>query len=202
MRKVIVLSFISLDGVMQAPGGPEEDVDGAFSHGGWVVGYWDAVLDEVMGAQMGRPFDLLLGRRTYDIFAAAWPIIDAASPINSCVKYVATSRPLPPETDVWKNSVRLEGNVAASVAELKKGDGPELQVHGSGGLIQTLLAADLVDELWLKIFPVTLGNGKRLFADGTMAAGWELIDSKTSANGVVIASFRRAGDIKTGSFAP
>jgi dihydrofolate reductase len=202
MRKIIVLSFISLDGVMQAPGGPEEDADGAFSHGGWSVGYWDAVMDEVMEAQMGRPFDLLLGRRTYDIFAAAWPTIDAASTINSCVKYVATSRALPPETEIWKNSVALEGDIATRITALKKGEGPELQVHGSGGLIQTLLKADLVDELWLKIFPVTLGIGKRLFAEGTMAAGWELIESKTSTNGVIVASYRRAGEVKKGSFAP
>ncbi len=200
MRKIIVLSFVSMDGVMQAPGGPQEDVEGAFPHGGWAVGYWDAVLDEVMGAQMGLPFDLLLGRRTYDIFAASWPTLDPASPINRCVKYVATSRPLPAETEVWKNSVSLDGDLPARIAALKSGEGPDLQVHGSGMLIQTLLKADLVDELWLKTFPATVGTGKRLFAAGTLAAGWELTECRSSPAGVIVASYRRAGAVKKGTF--
>src|SRR5262245_15609145 len=199
MRKINVLTFMTMDGVMQAPGGPEEDTSGGFRHGGWSVGYFDDAVGQEMGKQMGHKFDLLLGRRTYEIFASYWPKVNDAigAPINNATKYVATNRPL--GTD-W-NTVRLEGDVVAAIRKLKEGSGPELQVHGSGSLIQTLLANDLVDELWLKIFPVTLGSGRRLFAEGTTAAGFELYESSVSPSGVIIAKYRRAGDVKSGSFA-
>jgi len=202
MRKVVVLTFVSLDGVMQAPGGPEEDPAGGFTLGGWSVPYWDDTLAQTMGVQMGGPFELLLGRRTYDVFAAAWPQMDADSPINSVRKYVATHRPLPTETKIWKNSVALSDDVAGAVRRLKGGDGPDLQVHGSSELIQILLGSDLVDELWVKIYPVTLGAGKRLFGAGARPAGWELTDAKIAPSGVLVANYRRAGAVKTGSFAP
>ena len=202
MRKLIVLSFVSLDGVMQAPGGPEEDVSGGFDQGGWSVGYWDEVLAKTMGTQMGHEFHLLLGRRTYDVFEAAWPKIDPSSAINWTRKYVVTHRPVPAETEIWKNVVRVDGDVSEKIRQLKQESGPELQVHGSGHLIQTLLQHDLADELWLKIYPVTLGQGKRLFGDGAAAAGWELVHSEVAPSGVIVASYRRAGAIKKGSFAP
>ena len=200
MRKVYVLTFVSLDGVMQGPGGPEEDTRGGFTRGGWTFGYFDEALGEEMTREMGHDFDLLLGRRTYDIFASYWPHQQGpeAAPINNATKYVATHRPLPRE---WQRSVRLEGDVVRAVRDLKHGTGPELQVHGSGALIQTLLANDLVDELWLKIFPVTIGSGRRLFEDGTMYAGFRLIESRTTPSGVIIAKYARAGDVKSGSFA-
>ena len=203
MRKLIVLSFISLDGVMQAPGGPDEDPTGNFSYGGWSVGYFDDFLGKVMDKQMGHGFDLLLGRKTYDIFAAYWPYISPdvepiAGAINNSTKYVA-SRALK-KLD-WSNSVLIEGDVVRGVEKLKQQDGPEIQVHGSGNLIQTLLRHDLVDELWLKIFPLTLGRGKRLFAVGTVPAAFRLIKCEVSPSGVLIAGYERAGDIVPGSFA-
>lgn len=201
MRKLVVLSFISLDGVMQAPGGPEEDTSSDFQYGGWTVPYWDEFSGDIMGEQMGMPFDLLLGRKTYDIFAAYWPKQDPASlatvPFSKATKYVV-SRHQPELT--WEKSVLIEGDIAVKLKELKGQDGPMLQVHGSGDLIQTLLKNDLVDELWLKIFPVTLGKGKHLFAEGTMPAAFELTESKTSPRGVIFASYKRSGAVKTGSF--
>lgn len=200
MRKIIVLSFVSLDGVMQAPGGPEEDTSGGFKYGGWTVPYWDEFSGEVMDEQIGVPADLLLGRKTYDIFAAYWPKQKGAiaDPFNKAIKYVVSNHQ-PKLT--WENSVLIEGDVIAKLKELKGRDGPMLQVHGSSDLIQTLLKNDLVDELWLKIFPVTLGKGKRLFAEGTIPAAFELMESKTSPSGIIIANYKRAGDVKTGSFA-
>ena len=202
MRKVIVSTFLSLDGVMQAPGGPEEDPTDGFAQGGWTVPHWDDALDERMSELMGKPFDLLLGRKTYEIFAAYWPHAGEDNPIaqtlNSARKHVA-SRTL--ESVDWQNSTLLEGDVPAAVAGLKEEDGPELQVHGSADLIQTLLEHDLVDELSLLIFPVVLGGGKRLFAGGTVPAGLELVDSMVSATGVIMARYRRAGDVQVGSFA-
>jgi dihydrofolate reductase len=201
MRKLIVLSFITLDGVMQAPGGPGEDDSGGFKHGGWSVGYFDDFLGDVMTEQMGHPLDLLLGRRTYDIFAAYWPRVGEDDPagrvINRAKKYVASHRPV--NTD-WKTTVPINGDVAEKIKQLKKEDGPEIQVHGSGNLIQTLLKNDLVDEFWLKTFPVVLGPGKRLFAEGTMPAGFTLKDSKVSPSGVVVSSYAPAGAVKAGSF--
>lgn len=201
MRKLVVLTFVSLDGVMQAPGGPEEDTSGGFRYGGWTFPYFDEFAGNEMDKQMGVPFDLLLGRKTYDIFAAYWPTQGPSSvsiPFNKATKYVV-SNSSPKLT--WEKSVLIEGDVVAKLKELKQQDGPMLQVHGSGNLIQTLLKNDLVDELWLKIFPVTLGKGKRLFADGTIPAAFELMESKTSPSGVIFANYKRDGDVKTGSFA-
>ena len=203
MRKLVVLSFITLDGVMQAPGGPEEDPTGGFKHGGWVAGYFDDFLGKVMVEQMSRPFDLLLGRKTYEIFAAHWPYVKTkedpiAAGINNAKKYVA-SRTLT-KLD-WRNSELIKGDVAKEVKKLKEQDGPEIQVHGSGALIQTLLKHDLVDELWLKIFPITLGSGKRLFAEGTIPVEFKLLESAISPSGIIVATYVRSGEVKTGSFA-
>ncbi len=202
MRKLVVLTFISLDGVMQAPGGPKEDTSGDFKYGGWTFPYFDESAGKVMGKQMGHKFDLLLGRKTYDIFAGYWPNAKGdkqiADVLNNAKKYVA-SRTL--KKVEWKNSELLKGDVAQAVRKIKEQDGPEIQVHGSGNFIQTLLKNDLVDELWLKIFPVTLGNGKRLFAEGTIPAAFKLVESSVTPSGVIIASYARAGEVKTGSFA-
>lgn len=200
MRKVVVLSFISLDGVMQAPGGPEEDTSGGFQYGGWTVPYFDEFSGNLMGEQMSMPFDLLLGRKTYDIFAGYWPkqkdsLIGTV--FDDATKYVVSHEPFAPD---WRNTVIFEGNVVAKLKDLKNTEGPILQVHGSGDMVQTLLQNDLVDELWLKIFPVTLGKGKRLFAEGTMPAAFELLETKTSPSGVIFANYKRSGDVKTGSF--
>lgn len=196
MRKIIVLSFITLDGIMQAPGGPGEDPSGNFKYEGWVAGYWDDVLSRTMDEQMGRPFDLLLGRRTYDIFAGYWPKIPDSS-INQATKYVVTHRPL---TQNWEKSIQISGDVVAKIINLKEDNGPEIQVHGSSNLIQTLLKHNLIDELWLKIFPVTLGKGKRLFGEGAIPAAFTLFHNETSPNGILIANFKHAGEVKTGSF--
>ncbi|MGH3042603.1 MAG: dihydrofolate reductase family protein [Gaiellaceae bacterium] len=200
MRPLVVSTFITLDGVMQAPGGPEEDPTGGFTHGGWSAGYWDEAMGQRMGEVMGRPFDLLLGRKTYEIFAAHWPHVDepGAEQLNSARKYVA-SRTL--DSVEWNNSTLLEGDAAEAIAKLKQEDGPEIQVHGSWNLIQTLLEHDLVDEFRLMIFPVVLGTGKRLFADGAVPAGLGLAESATSATGVLMATYKREGDIRYGSFA-
>jgi dihydrofolate reductase len=202
MRKLIVLSFITLDGVIQAPGGPEEDPTGGFKHEGWIVGYIDDFLGRVLDKQISKPFDLLLGRKTYEIFAAHWPYVNTsedpfAARFNNAKKYVASKTLTKLD---WSNSELIKGDVANEVKKLKEQDGPEIQVYGSGNLIQTLLKQDLVDELWLKIFPVTLGIGKRLFAEGTNPAGFRLLLSEISPSGVIIASYERAGEVKTGSF--
>ncbi|VVB62426.1 Uncharacterised protein [uncultured archaeon] len=205
MRKLNVLTFITLDGVMQAPGGPQEDTTGGFKYGGWVAGYWDDILGVVMGQQMAGPFDLLLGRKTYEIFAAYWPYVKSDDPdgpiagkLNSAKKYVASTTL---EKLDWNNSTLIKDDIVKEIKNLKQQNGPELQVHGSGNLIQTLLKHDLVDEFHLKIFPITLGTGKRLFSDGTIPAGFKLVDSKTSTTGVIVATYERAGKVKTGSFA-
>ncbi len=200
MRKIIVITFVSLDGVMQAPGGPNEDISSGFKYGGWTAPYFDDFSGKVMGEQMSlERSELLLGRKTYEIFAGYWPHHAAGWPgINEVKKYVAShdsSHKLG-----WENSVLLSGNVAGKVKKLKSEDGPDLHVWGSGNLIQTLLKHDLVDELWLKIFPVTLGPGKRLFAEGTIPAAFTLTDSKVSPLGVIVANYKRAGEVKTGSF--
>lgn len=202
MRKVIVLSFITLDGVMQAPGGPKEDTSGGFKYGGWTVPYFDEFTGKIMGEQISGDFDLLLGRVTYDIFAGYWPHQDEkassiAGPFNRAKKYVASRSDRKLE---WENSVLLSGDAAEAVKKLKSEDGPPLHVHGSGNFIQTLLKHDLVDELWLKTFPLTLGQGKKLFAEGTIPAAFTLRDSKISPKGIIIANYERAGEVKTGSF--
>lgn len=187
---------------MQAPGAPREDTSGNFEHGGWTVPYFDDFLGKVMLEQMKEPFDLLLGRRTYEIFASYWPHQDnATNPIaggiNKARKYVVSRQDIRFE---WSNSFLLSGNVPEEIRKLKEQDGPELQVHGSGSLIQTLLKHDLVDELWLKTFPVTIGHGKRLFAEGTLPAGFKLQESNASPKGVVVSSYKREGQVETGSF--
>ncbi len=198
MKKIIVLTFVSLDGVMQAPGGPDEDSSSDFKLGGWTVPYFDEFLGKVMGEQMGKPFDLLLGRKTFEIFASYWPQHEDEWPgINSITKYVASNTLRSHE---WSNSVFLKGSAAESVKKLKAQEGLDLQVHGSAAFLQTLIAEDLVDEFWLKIFPVTLGTGKRLFDSGTIPAAFKLVDSAASPSGVIVANFKRAGEVKTGSF--
>jgi dihydrofolate reductase len=200
MRTLIVSTFLTLDGVMQAPGGPGEDDSGGFAYGGWSVNYWDERMGQVMGEAMSKPFDLVLGRTTYDIFAAYWPHAPeeaGSKPLNEATKYVA-SRGRP--TLEWSNSVLIEGDAAEGLAALKKEDGPELQVHGSANLIQTLLRNNLVDEYRLWVFPVVIGSGKRLFADGTIPSGLKLVDSKVSSTGVVIGTYEPAGEIPIGSF--
>ncbi|HEY3421000.1 MAG TPA: dihydrofolate reductase family protein [Methanomassiliicoccales archaeon] len=198
MRKIAVLTFVSIDGVMQAPGGPEEDVSDGFKYGGWTVPYFDEYVGKVMSEQMRRPFDLLLGRKTYDIFASYWPYHKEGDlGINQATKYVASRRPL---NFTWERSIQLSGDTVKAILALKAQDGPELQVHGSSNLIQTLLKNDLVDELRLKIFPLTLGPGKRLFAEGTIPAAFKLTDSQVSPKGVIIANYQRAGEVETGSF--
>lgn len=201
MRKIVVLTFLSLDGVMQAPGGPEEDTSGGFKYGGWTAPYFDDFSGEVMGEQLGMPFDLLLGRKTYDIFAGYWPKQEdhpIGVAFDNATKYVVSHEPFTPD---WKNTVVLHGDVVAKLKDLKNTEGPMLQVHGSSDMIQTLLKNDLVDELWLKIFPVTLGKGKRLFGEGTIPAAFILTSSKTSPSGVIVANYQRAGDVETGSLA-
>jgi dihydrofolate reductase len=201
MRKLAVSTFLTLDGVMQSPGAPEEDPSGGFTHGGWSVKYWDDLMGQVMGRAMSEPFDLLLGRRTYEIFAAYWPHatdVPGAAELNKARKHVA-SRTL--KRVEWNNSTLIRGDVPTYVADLKKQDGPEIQVHGSGGLIQTLLKHDLIDEFRLWIFPLVLGDGKRLFADGATPAGLKLVDTKTSSTGVMMGTYARAGAIAYGSFA-
>jgi dihydrofolate reductase len=201
MRKLIVSTFLTLDGVMQAPGGPEEDDSGGFTHGGWSVNYWDDKMAQVMGEAMSVPFDLVLGRKTYDIFAAHWPHAseeDGAGPLNDATKFVASRSH---RTLDWGPSVLIEGDAAEGIAALKHGDGPELQVHGSGNLIQTLLRNNLVDEFRLWVFPVVIGSGKRLFSDGAIPSGLKLIDTTVSTTGVVIGTYEPAGELVEGSFA-
>lgn len=199
MRKLIVVLFITLDGVIQAPGGSEEDTLEGFEYGGWMGPYMDDFLGKVMEEQMSlKRSELLLGRKTYKIFAGYWPHHAAGWPgINEVKKYVA-SHDSSLKLD-WENSVLLSGNVAEKVKKLKCEDGPDLHVWGSANLIQTLLKHDLVDELWLKYFPITLGPGKRLFAEGTIPAAFKLTDSKVSPLGVIVANYKRAGEVKTGS---
>jgi len=202
MRHVVAATFLSLDGVMQAPGGPEEDAAGGFRHGGWTVPYWDEAMGEVMDKAFDEDFDLLLGRRTYDIFAAHWPHYGDDDPVaakfNACTKYVATSSP---KTLNWQNSVALHGDVAAEVAALKRKEGRKLLLQGSSELIQTLLAKDLIDECSLLVFPVVLGKGKRLFGKGAIPAAFRLVESKVSGTGVIMATYCRGGAVTTGSFA-
>jgi dihydrofolate reductase len=198
MRKVIVLTFVSLDGVMQAPGGPQEDTDGGFKYGGWVVPHFDERLGAIMNEQMTTPRDLLLGRRTYEIFASYWPAHEREWPgINSATKYVVSDTRSEP---LWDNTVFIKGNVVEELRRLKQQDGPDLQVYGSSQLLQTLFKHDLVDTLWLKIFPITLSTGKRLFGEGTIPAGFQLTHAEPTPSGVIVASYERAGEVKTGLF--
>lgn len=211
MRKLIASAFISLDGVIQAPGGPQEDPAGGFRHEGWAVPLWDAATEAAMGELFAQPMDLVLGRRTYDIFAAHWPYVemdpaagsfeklnaDIATMFNGITKYVATHAP---ETLTWQNSEWLGADPATRLAEIKAGEGPPLLVQGSSVLTQQLLAADLLDEIRLLIYPLVLGPGKRFFGDGTLPGTFKLAGSTTSPNGVLIARYERAGEVATGSF--
>ena len=200
MRKLIVNTFVSLDGVMQAPGGPEEDPSDGFEQGGWSFGYWDEQMGEAMGEFMGKPFDLVLGRKTYEIFAAHWPHSqeDGAAELNGATKHVASTTLS--QLD-WENSHLIEGDVVAGLRALKEQDGPELQVHGSATLLQTLIGAGVVDEFRVWVFPLVLGKGKRLFGDGTVPEGLELVDAKVSSTGVIMTAYRTGAEIKAGSFA-
>ena len=201
MRELIVSTFLTLDGVMQAPGGPEEDPESGFEHGGWSAGYWDDGTERMMGETMGKPFELVLGRKTYEIFAAFWPTSDdpGADVLNNATKHVASTTL---KDLAWQNSKLIEGDVPEGIRVLKQQDGPELQVHGSANLIQTLLEHGLVDEFRLLIYPVVLGTGKRLFDGGAVPAGLELVRSDVSPSGVVMATYRTGAEIKYGSFAP
>ena len=194
MRKIIVLSFITLDGVMQAPGGPEEDTSGGFKYGGWVAPYSDEVYGKVMEKQM-KSADLLLGRKTFEIFASYWPKHENVWPgINDVTKYVMSSTL---EKSDWKNSVFLKS--LADIEKLKNSEGSDIQIWGSGKVVQLLLKNDLADELWLSIFPLTLGHGQKLFEDGTIPAAFTLIESLVTPSGVIIANYKRAGKVKTGT---
>jgi dihydrofolate reductase len=200
MRELIVNTFVTLDGVMQAPGGPEEDPSGGFEHGGWSFGYWDEQMQNTMGESMSKPFDLVLGRKTYEIFAAHWPHSDdpAAEVLNNATKHVASTTLTELE---WENSKLIEGDVPEGIRALKREDGPELQVHGSANLLQTLMEHELIDEFRLWIFPLVLGTGKRLFDGGTVPAGLELASSQVASTGVIMATYRSGAEIKYGSFA-
>lgn len=190
--------MLSLDGVMQAPGRPEEDTSGGFKYGGWTFAYSDESFGNIINKELSVPFDMLLGRKTYDIFAAYWPTQTGAiaDPFNKAKKYVVSDTPV---DLTWKGSVLIQGDVVAKIKALKAEDGPMLQVWGSGKLVQTLLKNDLADELRLRIFPVTLGSGKRLFAEGTIPAAFELLDSIALPSGVILANYKRSGKVKTGS---
>jgi dihydrofolate reductase len=195
MRKIVVLEFITLDGVIQAPGGPEEDTANNFKYGGWTAPYFDEMSGKEMEKQMKGEYDLLLGRKTYDIWAGYWPHHSEGWPqVNKITKYVVSKTLKDPS---WEHTVVI--NDIDELKKLKNSDAPYLQVYGSANLVQTLMEYDLVDEFWLKIFPVTLGMGKRLFENGTIPAAFKLFESKITPSGVIIASFRRAGEVKTGS---
>ena len=197
MRKVIVLEFITLDGVIQAASGPEEDSSDGFAYGGWQVPYSDDLLGTVMNKQMNLPFDLLLGRKTFEIWAPYWPHHAEIWPgVNPATKYVASNTITSSE---WQPSVFLSGDIAEKVSQLKQEPGPDLHVYGSGNLLQTLMKHDLVDAFWLKIYPLTLGSGKRLFAEGTIPAAFTVTESRVSPNGIIIVNYERAGAVTTGS---
>lgn len=201
MRKLVVNTFVTLDGVMQAPGGPEEDPTGDFKYGGWSFNYWDEMMGKVMDEFMAKPFELLLGRRTYEIFAAHWPYIKddpIADKFNPTKKYVV-SRTVNKLN--WRNSFLIKENVAQEIANLKEQDEPELQVHGSANLIKTLANENLVDQYNVWPFPVVVGKGKQLFGEGTNAGNLKLVDVKSSSTGVIIATYQPDGELKIGSFA-
>lgn len=202
MREIVAATFLSLDGVMQAPGGPDEDPTGGFKLGGWLVNCGDDVSNQAIGDLFAEPFDLLLGRKTYEIFAAHWPFTQDDAPIaeafNGATKYVASRKGVALD---WQNSVSLGDDVVARLAALKREDGPRLLIQGSGDLIQTLLRHELIDEMRLMVFPRVLGTGKRLFGDGVPPANMRFVDGKVSPSGVMIGRYRRDGAVKPGSFA-
>ncbi len=201
MRKIITTTFVTLDGVMQAPGGPKEDTSGGFAYGGWQFQFGgDATSGKILNKYMTTPFELLLGRRTYDIFASYWPnheeITSVAKPFNSTKKYVVSHKPLKLS---WNNSAQISGDVVAKIKKLKKLDGPPLWVWGSGNLIQTLLKNNLIDRMHIWTYPLTIGSGKKLFAEGTLPQRFKQVDSKITATGVIIATYEPAGKLITGS---
>ena len=201
MRKIIVLEHISLDGVIQAPGGPEEDTSDGFAYGGWAAPYHDhdEAIETALNKMLNMPLDLLLGRKTFDIWAAFWPQHGDIWPnVNTATKYVASNTMT---SSAWQPSVFLNGDVAKKVAELKQGEGPDLHIWGSGNLLQTLMKHDLVDNFWLMIYPITLGEGKRLFAAGTIPAAFKVTESIVGSSGVIVVNYERAGAIPTGTFA-
>lgn len=191
---------MTFDGVVQAPGRPTEDTTGGFAYGGWSANYWDEIMGSVMSGFLGLPFELLLGRRTYDIFASYWPNakqdLEVAIPFNATKKYVVSHKSFEPS---WQNSVCITGDVVAQIKKLKEENDPDLWIHGSGNLVQTLLRHHLIDRMHLWTFPVTVGSGKRFFAEGTQAEGFKVIESKTSTTGVIIATYESTGELKTGS---
>ena len=196
MRRIIVLEHISMDGVIQAPGGPEEDTSGGFAYGGWISPYGDEILGTLLRTQMNRPFDLLLGRRTFEIWASYWPQHSDEWPgASTATKYVASNTITSSE---WQPSVFF-GDVAGEVARIKQQPGPDLNVWGSGNLLQTLIKHDLIDAFWLMIYPITLGGGKRLFANGTIPAAFKITEGKVTPSGVIVVNYERAGAITTGS---
>jgi dihydrofolate reductase len=195
MRKIVVLEHISLDGVIQAPGGPEEDTSGGFAYGGWISPYSDEISGSLLRKQMDSPFDLLLGRKTFEIWEPYWPQhADAWPNVNTATKYVSSNTRT---SSQWQPSVFLNGDVADKVAKIKQQQGPDLHVWGSGDLLQTLIKHDLVDVFWLMIYPITLGSGKRLFADGTIPAAFKVTESTTTSKGVIVVSYERDGAITT-----
>jgi dihydrofolate reductase len=199
MRKIVLFSMLTLDGVMQAPGGPEEDTSGGFTYGGWTAPFSDESFGPIIAKELSMPFDLLLGRKTYEIFAGYWPKHTegvVGEPFDKAKKYVVSDEPMDAP---WKESVVITGDTAASLKALKAEDGPALHVWGSSVLAQTLFKNDLVDELRLRIYPLTLGSGKRLFGEGTIPAAFTLIDCHTLPSGVILANYQRAGEVKTGS---
>ncbi|MBX4198624.1 dihydrofolate reductase family protein [Candidatus Parcubacteria bacterium] len=200
MRKIVAFTMISLDGVMQGPGGPEEDTSGDFKYGGWTAPYSDESFGKIINEELSVLFDLLLGRKTYEIWVPYWPKQTGpiADPFNKAKKYVVSNKGV---DLTWKESILIHDDVVANIKALKKEDGPMLQVWGSSKLLQTLLKNDLVDELRLKIFPVTIGSGKRLFAEGTIPAAFELLNSEALPSGVILANYKRSGEFKTGSLA-
>ena len=200
MRKLRVATFISLDGVMQAPGGPSEDPTGGFPWGGWVAPHWDETLDGLMGEAMGQDYDLLLGRKTYEIFAAFWPFQsdEIGAVFNAIDKYVVAGADTPM---TWERSHRLDGDAARAVADLKAGGDRDLLIQGSSRLIQTLMAADLIDEATTLVFPVVLGTGKRLFDPTGHGRAWTLEQTRSTAKGVIVSRYARGGDVPTGDFA-
>jgi dihydrofolate reductase len=204
MRKLIVAEQISLDGVIQSPGAPNEDPRGDFRLGGWVVPYSDEAIGQELQDLLSRPFELLLGRRTYDIFAAYWPRIPEDSGVrgiadrfNSVPKHVATHRS---DTLDWQNSHALQGNLADAIRALKQQDGADLLTWGSADMVRQLLAAGLVDELRLMIFPVLLGHGKRLFGDNAQPSAFTLVHSTRTPGGVQLTRYERSGEVRTGTF--
>ena len=197
MRRIIVLEHISLDGVIQAPGGPDEDTSGGFAYGGWIAPYSDPILGTALSRRMNMPFDLLLGRKTFDIWEPFWPEhADEWPGVNKATKYVASNTKT---SSKWQPSVFLNGDIAEMVSKIKQQPGPDLNVWGSGILLQTLMKHDLVDSFWLMIYPITLGGGKRLFADGTIPAAFKVTESTVGSSGVIVVNYERAGAITTGS---